>query len=53
MSKNTKLFLMVMVLFVLIAAVVMISTTSGNVLAGANLNGFCVPSGAGSCSIGY
>ena len=56
MSKNVKVFVVVMVLFVLLAAVLFASTTTGFVqlaaTGGANLDGFCVGSSAGSCQLG-
>jgi len=53
MSKNMKLFLMVIVLVVLVAAVFMISTHAAFAApqAGIQLNGFCVSSGSGSCGV--
>ncbi len=53
MSKNMKLFLMVVVLLVLVAAVVLISTHPALAApqAGINLNGFCVGSSSGSCGV--
>lgn len=53
MSKNMKLFLMVVILFVLVTAVVMISTHTAfaSSLAGINLNGFCIGSSSGSCGV--
>ena len=53
MSKNTKLFLMVLVLVVLVAAFAAISYTGHAALAGGmSINGFCVGSSAGSCGVG-
>ena len=53
MSKNTKLFLMVLVLVVLVAAFAAIAYTGHTALAGGmSLNGFCVGSSAGSCGVG-
>jgi len=53
MSKNMKLFLMVIVLVVLVAAVFMVSTHAAFAApqAGIQLNGFCVSSGSGSCGV--
>lgn len=50
MSKNMKLFLLFVVMFVVLAVVVMMSADT--VLAGVEtINGFCVGSGSGSAGV--